>query len=51
MRKGAALGWHGEREPKKGINYTGEWWKARLMELASPCRSNPNARCTLLAQY
>jgi len=40
----------GEEIPKKGVNYTGEWWEGKLDEdgkLIPP--SNPNARCTLLS--
>jgi len=39
----------GETIPKKGINYTGEWWEGKLDEDGRPIPpSNPNARCTLL---
>jgi phosphoenolpyruvate carboxykinase (GTP) len=40
----------GEEIPKKGVNYTGEWWEGKLDEdgkLIPP--SNANARCTLVS--
>ncbi|GAK57948.1 phosphoenolpyruvate carboxykinase [Candidatus Vecturithrix granuli] len=41
---------HGEEMPKKGINYTGEWWEGKTDENGKPVPpSNPNARCTLLS--
>lgn len=41
---------HGEPMPKKGVNYTGEWWEGKLDEDGKPIPpSNPNARCTLLS--
>jgi len=41
---------HGEEMPKKGINYTGEWYEGKLDEDGKPVPpSNPNARCTLLS--
>ncbi|MDY0092749.1 MAG: phosphoenolpyruvate carboxykinase (GTP) [Candidatus Vecturithrix sp.] len=41
---------HGEEMPKKGINYTGEWWEGKTDGNGKPVPpSNPNARCTLLS--
>lgn len=40
----------GEEIPKKGVNYTGEWYEGKLDEDGKPIPpSNPNARCTLLS--
>lgn len=45
--------WNGKpEEPKKGINYAGEWWPGKLDEKANPVRpSHPNARFTTSILY
>jgi phosphoenolpyruvate carboxykinase (GTP) len=40
----------GEEIPRKGVNYTGEWYEGKLDEDGTPIPpSNANARCTLLS--
>jgi phosphoenolpyruvate carboxykinase (GTP) len=39
---------NGEKHPKKGINFQGEWWEGKTDEKGKPIPiSHPNARCTL----
>ncbi|MBU0704660.1 MAG: phosphoenolpyruvate carboxykinase (GTP), partial [Chloroflexi bacterium] len=39
---------NGEKSPKRGVNFQGEWWEGKTDENGKPIPlSNPNARCTL----
>ncbi len=39
---------NGEKLPKRGVNFQGEWWKGKTDEKGNPVPlSHPNARCTV----
>jgi phosphoenolpyruvate carboxykinase (GTP) len=43
---------NGEKHPKKGINFQGEWWEGKADEKGKPIPvSHPNARCTLSSKF
>ncbi len=43
---------NGEKHPKKGINFQGEWWEGKTNEKGKPVPiSHPNASCTLSSKF